>query len=79
MKPARMRTPRWLGTVAQVGGAAAMASHRVDPALAYAMMLAGAAIWGVVALAQQDWALATLNLAFVAIDLVGYGAWGGLG
>jgi hypothetical protein len=67
----------WFGTIAQLIGAALMASRLSPPPIAYSLMLAGSLAWAAIAAGRADWPLFTLNAAFSAINIVGLARWSG--
>lgn len=67
---------KWFGTGAQIAGALALASHLIDPVVAYAMMASGSLCWIIAGTVMKEASLVALNLAFTAINLVGIVRWG---
>lgn len=66
---------RWAGTAFQIAGAMALASRTASPAVAYVVMLLGAAIWLSVSIHRRDWALTAMMGAYVAINVLGLLLW----
>jgi hypothetical protein len=70
-----MKVVKWLGTVLQLAGSAIVAIHLSWSGWGFPIMLAGALVWGAIAIRHRDWALATLNLVFSVINIVGIWRW----
>lgn len=67
---------RWAGTVLQMVGALALASHRIDPFWAYFVMLPGAILLLAVYAYRYDGAQVALQGTFTAINAFGIWSWG---
>ena len=71
-----MLTPmKWLGTAAGILGALLMALNIPWSGWAFALFLVSSLVWTGVGLLERDGALAALNLAFVAVDVLGIFRW----
>ena len=70
-----LATLKWLGTVLQLAGSTMVALHLPSSGWGFPIMLAGSLVWGAIAVAHKEWALATLNLVFSAINVVGIWRW----
>jgi nicotinamide riboside transporter PnuC len=66
---------KWLGTILQLTGSTMVALHLPWSGWGFPVMLAGSIVWAAIALAHKEWALATLNLVFSAINIVGIWRW----
>ncbi|MDB5439832.1 MAG: hypothetical protein JWM33_2259 [Caulobacteraceae bacterium] len=67
---------KWFGTGAQIAGALGMASHLVDPVVAYGIMASGSVCWIIAGAVMKEPSLVALNLAFTTINLIGIARWG---
>lgn len=65
----------WTGTALQIAGATVVASRVAEPIVGYSTMLPGSLIWLAVAMYRPNWALALMQSAFVAINLIGIIRW----
>lgn len=54
----------WLGAVLQIGGAVTLASRILSPRVSYSVMLPGAATWLGVAVYDDNWPLAAMQITF---------------
>lgn len=66
----------WIGTSLQVIGATMLASHGVEPEIAYVVMLPGSIINLGVALGRRDGPQIPLWAVFVGINFIGIFRWG---
>lgn len=66
---------KWLATALQLTGCVIVALHVSWSGWAFPVMLAGSAIWSVIAIAAKDWPLATLSVVFSLTNVVGIWRW----
>jgi hypothetical protein len=66
-----------LGILLQIAGGVLVAQNASWSIYAFPVLLTAAAIWGVVAAVEGDWALVILNSAFAIFDLAGIWRWFG--
>jgi len=70
-----LTTFKWLGTILQLAGSAMVALHLVWSGWGFPVMLAGAIVWGAIAIAARDWALAALQIVFSILNVIGIWRW----
>lgn len=70
-----LRILKWVGTTAGITGAALMAANIPESGWAFVLFLISSVSWTAAGLVERDSPLVALNLAFVAVDLMGIVRW----
>jgi hypothetical protein len=77
MRSDDLRGFKWIGTAFQIAGAAGLAARVsfLTPLDCYVFMTLSSIAWLGISTAMREWALAALNLSFLAINILGIGRW----
>jgi hypothetical protein len=70
-----LRVLKWVGTTAGILGATLMAANVPLSGWAFVLFLISSISWTTAGLMERDTPLVALNLAFVAVDIMGVWRW----